>query len=141
MTTFARVLALAGIAVAVAACGQSREAGLSNTSPAAGTPAAVAAAPSPAGIMVDSRGMTVYTYDRDQPGRSACTGRCARDFRPVVAPPNAAYSQEWTTVRRSDGVEQWAYQGRALYTSVRDQQPGETNGDGMDNGRWHVVRR
>ena len=139
--TFARMLALAGITLAVVACDQSREARMSNTSPAAGTPAPVAAASSPAGFMVDSRGMAVYTYDRDQPGRSACTGRCAQDFRPVVAPPNAPHSQEWTTVNRRDGVEQWAYEGRPLYTSVRDQQPGEINGDGMDNGRWHVVRR
>jgi predicted lipoprotein with Yx(FWY)xxD motif len=91
--------------------------------------------------MVDRSGMTIYTYDRDQPNRSTCTGRCAQTWRPVVAPPNAAYSQEWTTVTRADGVQQWAYQGRPLYTWARDQQAGDMGGDGMDNGHWHVVRR
>jgi predicted lipoprotein with Yx(FWY)xxD motif len=91
--------------------------------------------------MVDSRGMTIYSYDRDQPGGSACTGRCAQNFRPVVAPANPVYSQDWTTVHRRDGVEQWVYQGRPLYTSAGDHQPGDMTGDGMGNGQWHVVRR
>jgi predicted lipoprotein with Yx(FWY)xxD motif len=91
--------------------------------------------------MVDSRGMTIYTYDRDQPGRSACTGRCAQNWRPVVAPANPVYSQDWTTVRRSDGVEQWVYRGRPLYTWSGDRQAGDMTGDGMSNGEFHVVRR
>ena len=155
MIKFARVnlvLALAGVAVAVAACGGSAPAPASQAA-AAPTPVAsrtasptltpmqVAAASSPSGVMVDSRGMTVYSYDRDQATRSACTGRCAQTWRPVVAQANAPHSQEWTTVRRADGSQQWAYQGRPLYTWARDQRAGDMNGDGMDNGQWHVMRR
>ncbi len=143
------VLALAGMAAAVAACGGPAPASQATAAPAPVatrasaptlTPTQVATAPSP-GVMVDSRGMTIYSYDRDQTNRSNCTGRCAQNWRPVVAQANAAHSQEWTTVNRADGSRQWAYQGRPLYTWVRDRQAGDVTGDGMDNGNWHVVRR
>jgi predicted lipoprotein with Yx(FWY)xxD motif len=152
MIKFARVnlvLALAGISVAVAACGGSPPArqAASSPTPAASAPsnqrqeAAAPTAPSVGGIMVNDRGMTVYSFDRDQPSRSACTGRCEQNWRPVLARPNPVLSHEWTTVTRRDGGQQWAYLGRPLYTSARDRQAGDMTGDGLDNGQWHVVRR
>lgn len=47
------------------------------------------------GILHDPAGMTLYTYDPDAPGRSVCTGPCAKVWPPLLAhraPPPAARS-------------------------------------------------
>ena len=50
-----------------------------------------AAAPVPLeksnGVLVDGKGMTVYTFDKDtaNSGKSACTDRCAENWPPVPA--------------------------------------------------------
>jgi len=42
------------------------------------------------GILVDAKGMTVYTFDRDKAysGKSACIGQCEIDWPPVLASAN-----------------------------------------------------
>jgi predicted lipoprotein with Yx(FWY)xxD motif len=91
------------------------------------------------GVLVDSKGMTVYTFDKDtaNSGKSACTGGCAQNWPPVQAgdvPLPAPYSY----VTRDDGNRQLAYKGKPLYTFVKDKKPGDKSGDkAMDV--WHVV--
>ena len=44
------------------------------------------------------------------------------------------------TLKRPDGTEQVTYRGFPLYTFVKDQSPGQTNGQGIkDVGTWTVV--
>jgi len=43
-----------------------------------------------------------------------------------------------TIVSRTDGTQQWAYDGKPLYTFVQDKAPGEIKGNGFNNN-WHVV--
>lgn len=50
---------------------------------------------------------------------------CAQAFPPVYAAADAKPVGKWTILKRLDGKMQWAYQGRPLYTSVRDKLPGE----------------
>lgn len=102
--------------------------------------AAVAAEPATArdGVLVDGRGMTLYTFDKDGDGRSSCHDACAANWPPLLAGPDAAASGEWSLVARPDGSRQWAYRGRPLYTFVHDRQPGERSGDGR-MGVWHVA--
>ncbi|WP_227025615.1 hypothetical protein [Streptomyces tsukubensis] len=40
---------------------------------------------------------------------------------------------------RDDGKRQWAYDGRPVFTFVKDKQPCDTTGDGMKDV-WHVAR-
>lgn len=90
------------------------------------------------GMLVDAKGMTVYIYDKDSDGKSACTGRCAENWPPVLAgsgTPRAPYS----TVTREDGSKQLTYKGKPLYTFVKDKKPGDKEGDRAMNV-WHVVR-
>ncbi len=91
------------------------------------------------GMLVDAKGMTVYTYDKDMDGKSACSGKCAENWPPVMAkdgqPPAAAYS----TITRDDGSKQVAYKGKPLYTFVKDKKPGDKTGDKVMNA-WHVVK-
>lgn len=92
-------------------------------------------------VLVDAKGMTLYTFDRDAtPGKSACNGPCATNWPPLAAAAGAAPAGDWTVITRDDGSKQWAYKGKPLYGWVRDQKPGDTTGDGFLNGAWHVAK-
>ena len=39
---------------------------------------------------------------------------------------------------RDDGVRQWAYKGKPLYTWSKDTKPGDASGDGV-GGSWHIA--
>ena len=106
------------------------------------------------GRLTTATGMTLYPFDRDTAGRSACNGPCAQNWPPLAVaalaralaawPPLAAAADaraaaDYSVVVRDDGSRQWAYKGRPLYTWVRDAKPGDTTGDGF-NGVWHVAR-
>ena len=90
------------------------------------------------GMMVDHKGMTVYTFDKDAGGKSMCSGDCAKNWPPMMAPADAKADGKWSVIKRDDGKMQWAYDGKPLYTFVKDEKPGEMKGDGMKSV-WHVV--
>jgi predicted lipoprotein with Yx(FWY)xxD motif len=95
--------------------------------------------PAMAQAYADGRGMTLYTYDKDdQPGKSACTGDCANAWPPLAAPADAKPFGEWSVVTRDDGSKQWAFKGKPLYTYAEDKKPGEGGGNGKD-GAWHIA--
>lgn len=89
--------------------------------------------------LVDARDMTLYTFDKDAAGRSACNGPCAKNWPPLAAEAGARPSGAWTVVGRDDGSSQWAYNGKPLYTWSKDTKPGDVTGDGFLNGAWHVA--
>src|SRR5919112_3844372 len=74
--------------------------------------------------LVDAKGMTLYTFDRDAAGKSACNGQCAQNWPPLMAAANASASGDWSVVTRDDGAKQWAHKGKPLYTWVKDTQMG-----------------
>ncbi|MDX9671851.1 MULTISPECIES: hypothetical protein [unclassified Pseudomonas] len=90
------------------------------------------------GMMVDHKGMTVYTFDKDAGGKSMCNGDCAKNWPPMMAPAGAKAEGKWTVIKRDDGMMQYAYDGKPLYTFMKDEKPGEMKGDGMKE-MWHVV--
>jgi predicted lipoprotein with Yx(FWY)xxD motif len=89
--------------------------------------------------LVDSKDMTLYTFDKDQPGKSACNGQCAKNWPPLAATAGARSAPGWSVVTRDDGTSQWAYNGKPLYTWIKDAKPGDVTGDGVANGTWHVA--
>jgi predicted lipoprotein with Yx(FWY)xxD motif len=91
------------------------------------------------GVFVDEKGMTLYTFDRDAKGRSACNAQCAVNWPPLVAAAGAKAAGDYTIVVRDDGREQWAYKGKPLYRWVKDREPGDRTGDGVNN-LWRVAR-
>ncbi|WP_223521235.1 hypothetical protein [Pseudomonas sp. GL-B-19] len=91
------------------------------------------------GMMVDHKGMTVYTYDKDAGGKSMCNGECAEYWPPMMAPAGAKAEGKWTVIKRDDGKMQWAYDGKPLYYFQKDKAPGEMKGDKMKDV-WHAVR-
>ena len=90
--------------------------------------------------LVDARGMTLYTFDKDSDGKSACNGTCTTNWPPVAASADDKSSDGYSVIVRNDGGRQWAYKGRALYTWAKDTKPGDITGDGFLNGAWHVAQ-
>jgi predicted lipoprotein with Yx(FWY)xxD motif len=91
------------------------------------------------GMYVNAKGMTLYTFDKDTPGKSACNGQCAINWPPLIVADGAKASGDWSIVTRDDGLKQWAYKGKPLYTWIKDQKPGDKTGDGV-NKIWHVAK-
>ena len=93
------------------------------------------------GVLVDSRGMTLYTFDKDAAagGKSACNGNCAAVWPPLTAAAGSASGGEFAVITRDDGSQQIAHKGRPLYFYAPDQKPGDMTGDNS-GGLWHVVR-
>jgi predicted lipoprotein with Yx(FWY)xxD motif len=107
----------------------------------AGTATAAVTAPGmeKEGMLVDAKGMTLYTYDKDSIGKSACSGKCAENWPPLMAQEGSAASGEWTVFKRDDGAMQWAYGGHPLYTYVMDKLVGDKTGDGK-GGTWKIAK-
>jgi predicted lipoprotein with Yx(FWY)xxD motif len=112
---------------------------------------AVAAESNPAAVVFRERGdgallatpagMTLYVFGRDvEPGKSACTGPCAKTWPPYVAPADAAASGDFGVIVREDGSRQWTYRGQPLYAYSRDRAAGDTYGDDV-NRVWHIAFR
>ncbi len=87
-------------------------------------------------VLADAKGLTLYTYDKDSTGKSACDAKCARTWMPVIAPAMAAAKGDWSLAARADGTRQWAYQGKPVYRYVTDVRPTDTRGEGVDP-KWH----
>lgn len=91
------------------------------------------------GVLVNSAGMTVYTFDKDSAGsgKSACSGPCQTAWPPVLA-GDAPVAAPYSVVMREDGAKQLAYKGKPLYLYAKDQKPGDRNGDKFKDV-WHVI--
>jgi predicted lipoprotein with Yx(FWY)xxD motif len=104
-------------------------------------------APNPAEISVFFEGgryvfrnddtLPIYTYDKDEPGKSHCEAACATAWPPVIAPASATTVGDWSAIERPDKTKQWAYKGKPVYTYSRDE-PGQIRGDGVQ-GSWHIL--
>ena len=99
------------------------------------------------GAVADPSGRTLYTFAKDVPfsGKSECNGPCANVWPPFSAedkaspsassPGGASPAGNWTIITREDGLRQWAYKGKPLYTYSKDAKPGDRMGDNI-NGLW-----
>jgi len=88
-------------------------------------------------IWVDTKGMTLYSFDKDVVGKSNCNGECAVEWPPLQAAADSKASGDWTIVTRDDGSKMWAFEGRPLYTFVDDKKVGDVTGDNVDG--FHIV--
>jgi predicted lipoprotein with Yx(FWY)xxD motif len=93
------------------------------------------------GMLVDGKGLTVYTFDKDVAGsgKSVCNDKCAVNWPPVLATASDKPQGAYAIIVRDDGRRQWAYKGKPVYTWPEDQQPGDKYGDNKNN-IWHIVR-
>jgi len=89
-------------------------------------------------IYTDHNSMTLYTFDKDEPGKSNCYEQCAVNWPPYLAAADAMAEGDWTIVDRTDGTKMCAYKGMPLYLWIQDTAPGQTTGDGV-GGVWHLA--
>lgn len=97
-------------------------------------------------ILVDVDGNTLYLFEKDKGGKSACYGACAAVWPPFATSgePNAESDAEASllgTTKRSDGGEQVTYNGFPLYTYVGDKMPGDTSGNDFEQfgAEWYAL--
>ena len=91
-------------------------------------------------VLTNDAGMTLYVFDKDTGGKSACTGPCAGNWPPLTATASAMPMGDFTIITRDDGTKQWAYKGRPLYAWKNDKKPGDITGDGFLDGAWHAAQ-
>jgi predicted lipoprotein with Yx(FWY)xxD motif len=92
-------------------------------------------------VYVGPDGKPLYTFDGDGKGKPACVNEpCISHWMPFPAAQMAQPAGDFTVVTRADGILQWAFRSRPLYTYDGDVAPGDAKGDGVD-GKWRVVRR
>jgi predicted lipoprotein with Yx(FWY)xxD motif len=148
-TTLISLVAIALVAAVVAGCG-----GNNNTATAASSAQpsgsshtiAVSNNGNLGKILVDSKGLTVYLFQKDTGSMSTCSGACATDWPPVTTTGKATAGSGLTasmvgTTTRSDGSKQVTYNGHPLYRYIGDQKAGDTNGQGVSafGARWYAV--
>jgi predicted lipoprotein with Yx(FWY)xxD motif len=96
--------------------------------------------------LVDGQGQTLYLFEADTAGASACSGGCAAAWPPYLAGgiPQAGTglsTAKLSTITRSDGGMQLSYAGHPLYRYAGDTHPGDVTGQGLDQygAKWFVV--
>jgi predicted lipoprotein with Yx(FWY)xxD motif len=97
-------------------------------------------------ILVDSKGKTLYLFEKDKGGKSSCSGACAANWPPDLttkkptAGPGAKASLLGTT-KRSNGKLQVTYNRHPLYWFKYDTAAGQTKGEKVHafGADWFVV--
>jgi predicted lipoprotein with Yx(FWY)xxD motif len=92
------------------------------------------------GLLVAANGMTLYTFDKDAPGKSQCAGGCLAAWPALAVKDAAPLKAPYSAITRDDGSKQVAMNGKPLYFYIADQKAGDATGD-KSGGVWHVVRK
>jgi predicted lipoprotein with Yx(FWY)xxD motif len=162
--------AAAAVLALLTGCGSSSSS--SSSSPASTTPETTTAAPSSSAttsgssastegegtvvsttkgdlgtyLVAGPKHATVYLFEADEGGKSACSGACAHAWPPVITSgkPQASghsVSADLGTIERSDGTMQVTYKGHPLYYFVEDTSHGEAKGEGSDafGAEWYAM--
>lgn len=97
-------------------------------------------------FIVDAKGRTLYLFEKDKGGKSACSGACAMGWPPYLTSgkPTAGKgvsAAKIGTTKRRDGTTQVTYAGHPLYRFVGDRKVGQTAGQGSKafGAGWYVV--
>ena len=93
-------------------------------------------------FLTNIKGMTLYQFKKDTPGKSACEGDCVAKW-PVyyveqVAAKDGLNDKDFGTITRGDGQKQTTYKGMPLYFFAGDKAAGDTNGQGKMDA-WYVA--
>jgi predicted lipoprotein with Yx(FWY)xxD motif len=165
-----RAAGAAGIGLVVAACSSAATTSTATSSPAtssatassaatqASSPAASGQAAGTASVsltaisgipgkfLVGSTGRSLYLFEADKNGASACSGACAAAWPPdtVTGAPTAGSGVSQAllgTIKRADGTMQVTYNGHPLYYFSADTAGGAAHGQGVKafGAGWYVV--
>ena len=95
--------------------------------------------------LTNATGWTLYFLKTDTPsnGTSTCTGKCINNWpafyigTAMLSLPTGLNSTSFGEITRPDGSKQTTYNGWPLYHFVKDKNPGDTTGQGI-NKVWFV---
>ncbi|MGH2978349.1 MAG: COG4315 family predicted lipoprotein [Solirubrobacterales bacterium] len=145
----APLVSLLALTLALGACGDDGESSPASGAPAAGTAPAESATvstvdlPGFGTVLAAGSGDTVLVHTSDPAGGSSCTGKCAREFKPLEpeGEPTAGPGTDaalLSSFKRKDGTEQVLYDDKALYTHTG---PGSISGAGTEShgGTWLLI--
>jgi predicted lipoprotein with Yx(FWY)xxD motif len=94
-------------------------------------------------VLVDLKGLTLYSLSAETNGKFICKGSCLRDWHPLVVAAGVKPTGPVTlgTIKRPDnGRRQVTFDGRPLYTFDEDAKAGDAKGQGIkDVGTWHAA--
>jgi predicted lipoprotein with Yx(FWY)xxD motif len=91
--------------------------------------------------LVGSKGMTLYTFDRDQADTSNCSDTCITiwPIYTTIYTSSTLLPTNLTIFTRTDGMRQYVYNNKPLYYYSGDKKIGDMTGDGIDE-LWHIAR-
>jgi predicted lipoprotein with Yx(FWY)xxD motif len=92
-------------------------------------------------VLVDSKGMTLYTLSADSRNKSTCDANCLQ-FWPPAAPSGAGkLAVAAGQTKATDGSAIATVAGHPVYTFSQDSKPGDVNGEGINEfgGIWYAV--
>jgi predicted lipoprotein with Yx(FWY)xxD motif len=97
-------------------------------------------------VIADSRGRTLYLFEKDRNRMSSCNGACLAYWPAVLttAKPRAGAGVRASLLgvtKRADGRRQVTYAGHPLYRFVGDTKAGQTSGEGLTDfgAAWDAV--
>jgi len=97
-------------------------------------------------VLVDARGRTLYLFEKDTRGKSACYGTCATYWPPLYSsakarPGKGVRASLLGLTSRKDGRRQVTYAGHPLYLFVGDKRAGQTAGEGLTDfgAAWDAI--
>jgi predicted lipoprotein with Yx(FWY)xxD motif len=134
-----KVLIIGAIALAVSV--------LVSSAGAAVKPATVATASTGLGrMLVDGHGRSLYLFEKDTRGRSACSGACAAYWPPLLTSGKAvaikgAKRSLLGSIARPGGGRQVSYAGHPLYFFAGDTRSGQVTGEGLQDfgAGWYAL--
>jgi predicted lipoprotein with Yx(FWY)xxD motif len=156
MTRLGLRVALLAVSGLVAACSSSggsptpQPTAAPSSAPSAGGSAAAGATVSVhqnmelGSILTGPNGNTIYVFEKDSNGTTACTGTCAQTWPPLTVPSGSAPSAgagvtgTLATIQRPDGTVQVTVNGAPVYYYSGDTAPDQAMGQGFKD-LWYVV--
>ena len=95
--------------------------------------------------LTDTKGMTLYVSGDDAKFQSSCTGDCLKMWPPFIydhkdpAASTDALSKRINIIQRDDSLYQYTYGEKPVYYYTGDKNPGDTNGNSLNDGKWSIV--
>ena len=97
-------------------------------------------------ILVGKNGLSLYLFEADTNGKSACSSACTQVWPPLTgqgkpAAGKGVSASKLGTITRKDGSTQVTYNGHPLYRYAPDSKPGDTKGQGLKQfgAEWYVL--
>lgn len=91
--------------------------------------------------LTDAKGMTLYYFTKDAPGKSTCTGACLEKwpaFKGESVTVAEGLDAKDFSVLSGEGGKQVTFKGYPLYYFFKDEAAGDTKGQGV-NDIWFVI--